>query len=250
MLEELVSRIRTNLVEVQNRISASAQISGRDSREIRLVVVTKSQPVEILEAAILAGARLLGENYPEETLPKILELKDKYPVEWHMIGHLQGRKARIVAEHFQFFQSLDRIEIAEKLNQQLAPFGRRLMVLLEFNTGGETSKSGWDATREQNWEALIPDIRRIRSLPNLEIRGLMTMPPLLNPAEQVRPYFSRLARLRDFLAGELPDLDLCELSMGTSADFEIGVQEGATLVRVGTAILGPRSYTSENRPLS
>jgi PLP dependent protein len=244
-MDELIARIQSNLAAVEQKITAAAQISGRMRQDIRLVVVTKSQSAETVEAVLRAGAYILGENYPEETLAKIEVLKNKYPVEWHMIGHLQSRKAKIVAEHFHFFQSLDRIEIAQKLNQQLSVTNRRLPVLLEFNTAGEASKSGWDASREQDWETLLPDIRILRDLPHLEIRGLMTMPPLLEDPEQVRPYFSRLSRLRDFITGEIPDLNLRELSMGTSADYEIGVQEGATLVRVGTAILGPRIYHTE-----
>lgn len=249
-MDELTAQIQANLASVQQKIAAAAQSSGRDYRDIRLVVVTKSQPVEVVEAVLKAGANLLGENYPEETLPKILSLKGRYPAEWHMIGHLQGRKARIVSEHFHLFQALDRVEIAEKLNQQLAILHRRMPVLLEFNTGGETSKSGWDAALEQDWEKLLPDIRHIRTLPYLEIRGLMTMPPLLEPPDLVRPYFMRLRKLRDFISAEMPDLNLSDLSMGTSSDFQIGIQEGATLVRIGTAIVGPRMKNLETQPHS
>jgi hypothetical protein len=157
-----------------------------------------------------------------------------------MIGHLQSRKAPIVAEHFDMIQSLDRRDLAEKLQARAAGFGRRLPVLLEFNTGGEESKSGWDAVDEKVWPHLLEDVRQIAALPNLELRGLMTMPPLFETPEAVRPFFVRLRRLRDFIQSELADVDLRELSMGTSADYEIAVQEGATLVRIGTAIVGQR----------
>jgi hypothetical protein len=239
-MDDLVRRIKGNLEAVNIRIAAAAAQSGRTPSDVRLVVVTKAQPVEVVEAALQAGARIVGENYPEETLPKILALKSLYPAEWHMIGHLQSRKAPIVAEHFDMLQSLDRRDLAEKLQARAAGFGRRLPVLLEFNTGGEESKSGWDAVDDKFWPNLLDDVRQIAALPNLELRGLMTMPPLFESPEAVRPYFVRLRRLRDFIQSNISEVDLTELSMGTSADFEIAVQEGATLVRIGTAILGQR----------
>ena len=240
-MTELVTRIQENLQSIQHRIAQAAVSAGRNPADIRLVVVTKSQPISVVEAAIQAGSLLLGENYPEESVDKITALRDLYPaVEWHMIGHLQSRKSAIVARYFDLFQSLDRIEIAEKLNDLLRIAGRRLPVLLEFNTGGENSKSGWDATNPSIWPGLLPEVHRLATLPNLEIRGLMTMPPLSEDPDQSRPYFQRLRQLRDFLRTELPEASWSELSMGTSSDFEVAVQEGATLVRIGTAILGPR----------
>ncbi len=239
-MDELVEKIAKNIQVIANRINTAALISGRDPSKVRLVVVTKAQPIEVVEAALRAGVTQCGENYPEESQTKIMRLKSLYPAEWHMIGHLQSRKAIIVAEHFDFFQSLDRTEIALKLDQQLAMRGRKLPVLLEFNTGEEASKSGWDAAHEDTWDNLIEPVRQIAQLPHLEIRGLMTMPPLLENTELARPFFARLARLRDYLQDQIPSLSLNELSMGTSYDFEIAVQEGATMVRIGTAILGPR----------
>jgi pyridoxal phosphate enzyme (YggS family) len=239
-MEDLVRRITENIAAVQARIATAARQAGRSSADVRLVVVTKAQPVEVVEAALQAGACIVGENYPEETLPKIVALKSKYAAEWHMIGHLQSRKAPIVAEHFDMLQSLDRFDLAEKLQARAAGFGRRLPVLLEFNTGGEESKSGWDAVDETRWPDLLEDVRRIAAMPNLELRGLMTMPPLFETPEDARPFFVRLRQLRDYFQAEIADADWRELSMGTSADFEIAVQEGATLVRIGTAILGQR----------
>ena len=240
-MSDLKLHIQNNLSAIEQRITHAAQSVGRAPEGIRLVVVTKSQPIEVIEAAIQAGSRILGENYPEESIEKITILKDRYPsVAWHMIGHLQSRKAGIVARHFDLFQSLDRLEIAEKLDNQLALSGKRLPVLLEFNTGGEDSKSGWDATNLNLWPNLLPSVQRIASLPNLAVRGLMTMPPLAADPEDSRPYFQRLRHLRDFLQAEISGAEWSELSMGTSNDFEIAIQEGATLVRIGTAILGPR----------
>lgn len=239
-MEDLVRRIADNIEAVETRISAAARQAGRAVADVRLVVVTKAQPVDVVEAALKAGARILGENYPEETLPKILALKPHYSAEWHMIGHLQSRKAPIVAEYFDMFQSLDRVDLAEKLQARTFGFGRRLPVLLEFNTGGEVSKSGWDAVNEKNWPNLLGEVRKIAAMPNLELCGLMSMPPLFEAPEKSRPFFDRLRRLRDFFQVEIPEVDLRELSMGTSSDFEAAVLEGGTLVRIGTAILGPR----------
>jgi len=239
-MPDLVDQIAQNVETITQRIHSAATAAGRNPGQVRLVVVSKGQPVEVIEAALRAGVVLLGENYPEESQAKILHLQGKYPIEWHMIGHLQSRKADIVARHFDYYQSLDRLEIADKMNRLLSQQNRVLPVLLEFNTAAEETKSGWDASQETLWNNLLAPVRQIIQLPHLEIRGLMAMPPMSADPEQTRPYFARLRRLRDFLQSNLPDLNLAELSMGTSSDFEIAVQEGSTIVRIGTAILGPR----------
>jgi PLP dependent protein len=239
-MEDLANLVHQRITQVRSRIDAAAQAVNRDAEAVRLVVVTKAQPLDTVEAALQAGAEILGENYPEESLPKIEALKGKYRAEWHMIGHLQSRKAGIVASHFDLYQSLDRLDIALRMENLLAGLGRRLPVLLEFNTGGEGSKSGWDAANETTWDGLIEATRQVHQLPHLEVRGLMTMPPLFENAEEARPFFVRLRKLGDFLSAAIPGIQLREYSMGTSSDFEVAVQEGATLVRVGTAILGPR----------
>lgn len=238
-MDETVDRIRRNLEDTLARIERAAAASGRKAGEVRLVVVTKAQPLEVVKAAVAAGARDLGENYPEEALEKILELQGQ-PVHWHMIGHLQSRKARIVVEHFQMLHSLDSLRLAEKLERILAEAGKTLPILLEFNVGGEESKFGWQAWREDEWEQLLPEISQVTTLPHLRVCGLMTMPPLFTNPEQTRPYFQRLRRLRDYLAGALKKVEWKELSMGTSSDYEAAIAEGATLVRIGQAILGPR----------
>jgi len=236
----LSTLIRQNYENVLTRIQRAAESAGRGTDDVRLVVVTKAQPVEVVRAAVEAGARILGENYPEETQPKILELGHLNGVQWHMIGHVQSRKAGIVAEHFDMLQSLDSLRLAEKLERQLAERDRALPVLLEFNVGGEESKSGWQAADEAGWDALLAEIEPLLAMPHLAVRGLMTMPPLFDNPEDARPYFVRLRRLGDFLARRYGAEHFTEYSMGTSADFEAAVQEGATLVRVGTAIVGPR----------
>jgi len=242
--ELLIQAIRTRLNRVRSRMRAAAQRAGREPASVRLVVVTKAHPLEVAQAAVMAGAKRLGENYVEEAIEKMRGLDrsgfDHSGVEWHMIGHVQSRKARLVAsESFKLVHSLDRLKLARRLNRFAETSGRRLPVLLECNVSGEESKFGWPAWQEDQWEHLLAPVEEVLSLPHLEVRGLMTVPPFL-PAEQVRPFFRRLRRLRDFLAARFPHADWSELSMGMSADFETAIEEGATLIRVGTAILGPR----------
>lgn len=244
-MSDLVSSIREKYMYTIDQIATAARKSRRNQDDIRLVVVTKSQPLEIVQAAVEAGVRIFGENYPEEGLMKIQSLPPQTGVEWHMIGHVQSRKARLVADHFALLHSLDSLKLAVRLNRFSVEAKRTLPVLLEFNVGGEESKSGWDASDQATWGALLPDVNGITELPNLQIRGLMTMPPLGLDPEASRRFFQRLGLLRDHLADQFPGGDWRELSMGTSADYVVAVEEGATLVRVGTAIVGARRYTSE-----
>ncbi|HSG45584.1 MAG TPA: YggS family pyridoxal phosphate-dependent enzyme [Anaerolineales bacterium] len=244
-MSELVASIRENYQSALDQIATAARKSGRSSDEIKLVVVTKSQPLEIVQAAIEAGVRILGENYPEEGVTKIQSLPSQSGVEWHMIGHVQSRKARVVAEHFELLHSLDSIKLARRLDRFAAENDRVLPVLLEFNVGGEESKSGWDASDESRWDAFLPDVQSILDLPNLSTHGLMTMPPLGTAPEDSRRFFQRLRLVRDHLASLYADTEWSELSMGTSGDYIVAVEEGATLVRVGTAIVGARRYKSK-----
>jgi PLP dependent protein len=241
-MSELVSSIRENYQHTLDQIIEAARQSSRDPNDIRLVVVTKSQPLEVVQAAIEAGVRILGENYPEEAVTKIQSLTGQSGVEWHMIGHVQSRKARLVADHFALLHSLDSLKLAQRLNRFAVEGNRVLPVLLEFNVGGEQSKAGWDASADSQWEALFPEISSILELSNLRVHGLMTMPPLETDPEDSRRFFQRLRQLRDRLASQFPQADWRELSMGTSADYPVAVEEGATLVRVGTAIVGARKY--------
>ena len=244
-MSDLISSIREKYLHTLDQIAEAARKSGRETDAIRLVVVTKSLPLEIVRAAIEAGVRILGENYPEEGVSKIQSLPVQSGVEWHMIGHVQSRKARLVADHFALLHSLDSLKLAERLDRFAAEAKRPLPVLLEFNVGGEESKSGWDASDDTKWSALHPEVAAILSLPHLQVRGLMTMPPLGPDPEDSRRFFQRLRLLRDAFASHFPQTDWRELSMGTSADYTVAVEEGATLVRVGTAIVGARRTTSE-----
>jgi pyridoxal phosphate enzyme (YggS family) len=208
-------------------------------------VVTKGQTLETARAAVDAGAAILGENYPEEGVSKIQAIGLQSGVEWHMIGHVQSRKARLVAEHFSLVHSLDSLKLATRLDRFAGELGKRLPVLLEFNVGGEQSKSGWPAADEAHWEELVSPLEAVLALPNLQVNGLMVMPPLGEDAEASRPYFKSTRRMQAFLAERLPQGNWSELSMGTSGDYEAAVQEGATLVRVGMAIVGARQYDKE-----
>lgn len=234
------STILANYQRALAQIDQAARSVGRNPETVRLVVVTKGHPFEVVQEALEAGVRVFGENYAEEGIEKMVACPAQIRVEWHMIGHVQSRKARIVCEHYDWVHSLDRIKLANRLDRYAGEFGRRLPVLLECNVSGEQSKYGWRAWDEARWEKLLEDVERVLALSNLEVRGLMCMPPFLPDPEQARPYFQRLRRLRDFLAQRFPEARWEELSMGMSADFQVAVQEGATMVRIGTAIVGAR----------
>ena len=242
-MSDLVQSIRERYLQTLDNIASAAHSAGRPPESVKLVVVTKTQPIEIVRAAIEAGAFMLGENYPEEGVMKLQSMREFSAVEWHMIGHVQSRKAQLVAENFNLLHSLDSLKLATRLDRFCAEAGRTLPVLLEFNVGGEESKSGWVAGSETLWSALLDDIAAVIALPNLQVRGLMTMPPLGGTAEFSRPFFQKLRRLQEYLALQFPQANFTELSMGTSGDYQTAVQEGATLVRVGTAIVGARQYT-------
>ena len=244
-MNDLVKSIRERYLSTLEKISDAANTAGRDPESVKLVVVTKAQPVEVAHAVIEAGARYLGENYPEEGAAKIELLRQFSAVEWHMIGHVQSRKAQLVAVNFSYLHSLDSLKLAARLDRFCGEANRALPVFLEFNVGGEESKAGWPAWDETRWPALVDEIAKVIALPNLQVRGLMTMPPLGSTPDFSRPFFQRLRRLQGFLSSQFPQVHFDELSMGTSSDYEAAVLEGATLVRVGTAIVGPRQYKTE-----
>jgi len=239
----LCTEIRGNLDLVQEKIARAAQSSGRDAKDVKLVTVSKKKSVEVIRAAIAAGITMFGENYPEETVEKMGVLNAEFPdLQWHMIGHLQSRKTKLVAQQFDMMHSLDSVKLANKLGRAMEAQKRKLPVLLEMNVSGEATKGGWAAWEESEWEQLLPVVKEILSVEFLNVKGLMAMPPLSVNAEVTRPYFRKLRKLRDWLAKQFPDEDWRELSMGTSLDYEVAVEEGATFVRIGTAILGKRAY--------
>ena len=238
--DSIVELIRERYIKIQAQIVDATRIAGRVPESVQLLVVTKKQPVSVIEAAIAADVKIFGENYPEEAVSKQQVLKIGNKVEWHMIGHVQSRKARLVAEHFALLHSLDSLKLARRLDRFAAEFGRKLPVLLEFNVGGEGSKFGWQASDESLWDNFLPDLEALLALENLEVQGLMTMPPFFGDAELARPYFRQLRGLRDYLSVLYPQVKWEQLSMGTSGDFQVAIEEGATIVRVGQAILGSR----------
>ena len=244
-MSELVESIRVRYLATLDKIAVAAKKAAVDPGSVKLVVVTKSQSVDVTRAAIEAGADILGENYPEEGVMKLQALREFSAVEWHMIGHVQSRKAQLLAVNFNFLHSLDSLKLAKRLDRYCGEAGRSLPVLLEFNVGGEESKGGWPARDEACWTELLAELAEILALPNLKVGGLMTMPPLGETAEFSRPFFRKLKRLQEYLSAQFPQVDLSELSMGTSFDYEVAVEEGATFVRVGTAIVGAREYQTE-----
>ncbi len=244
-MNELAQSIREKYLRAMENIANAARSAGRDPSAVRIVTVTKTQPMEVIRAAVAAGIPHLGENYPEEGVMKIQSLGETSGVEWHMIGHVQSRKAKLVAQYFNFLHSLDSLKLAQRLDRFCAEAGRILPALLEFNVGGEESKSGWEASDETRWEGLLADVSAVLTLPHLHVRGLMTMPPLGETAESSRPFFQKLRRLQAYLSAQFPQADFSELSMGTSADYEVAVQEGATFVRIGASIVGARQYKTE-----
>lgn len=225
-----MSRISQNLEAVRRRLTDAALRAGRDPAAVRLVAVSKTVPVEKLKEAVAAGQRLFGENYLQEARGKVEALCPT--VNWHFIGHLQSNKARGAVELFELIHGVDRLKLARAIEAAAASMGKVQDILVQVNLAGEASKSG--AAPEA-----VPDLlREISRLPHLRVLGLMTMPPFLAP-EAVRPYFAALRELREYCQG-LTGLPLTELSMGMSGDFEVAVEEGATLVRVGTSIFGGR----------
>lgn len=222
------------LQDVKRRIEKAAQASGRPPHSIRLVAVSKTIPAKKVIEAIDAGATLFGENYVQEAGAKFNELYE-YHASWHFIGHLQSNKAKYAVRLFDLIHSVDSLKLSRELNKQAKKINKIQDVLIQVNMSGETSKSGIDP------KDVAGLIKEISSLENLAIKGLMTMPPFFNDPDTVRPYFSALRDLRDQLDRESPpNVTLAELSMGMTGDYEVAIAEGATLVRVGTAIFGKR----------
>lgn len=240
--------IQSSYQHILQRIAVAARSAGRDPAEIQLVVVTKGHPVDSIQQVIAAGARTLGENYLEEAQPKIAALAEVPGLHWRMIGHVQSRKAAEVSRWFAAVDALDSIKLATRLERGAADAGKRLPVLLECNVSAEESKYGWAAWDEGSWSQLAESLRAVAVLPHLQVQGLMTMPPFFDNPERSRPYFQRLRRLRDYLARQIPEAGWDELSMGMSNDYEIAIQEGATQVRIGTAIMGPRQVAGAALP--
>jgi len=230
--------IDSNISDVRRRIEAAAQRARRNSADIALMAVSKTQPSERIREAYHAGLRLFGENRVQEFAGKALTLGDLKDAEWHLIGHLQSNKAAKAAELFSAVDSVDSLRLAQKLNASAEELGKKLPVLIEINIGGETAKSGVAPGSSELEELLMaaPELK------HLEWRGLMSIPPFADDPEKSRPYFRNLREVRDQIAArKLPSIAMSVLSMGMSHDFEIAIEEGSTCVRVGTAIFGERT---------
>lgn len=226
----MIDGIPERLAAVRRRIEAAAARSGRPSSAVTLVAVSKTIPAAAIREAVSAGVKILGENRVQEAREKIEALPGA--AEWHLIGHLQTNKAKLAVGLFDCIHSLDSVRLVQEIGRHAEEAGRRLRCLVEVNVGEEAQKSGVDAAEVR------PLLEAARRLPQLSVQGLMTIPPFLPDPESVRPVFRRLRDLRDRLESEgwtLPDL-----SMGMSHDFEVAIEEGATLVRIGTAIFGSR----------
>jgi len=231
-LQFCMNSIAENLERVREQIAQAAARAGRVAEEIELVAITKTHPAEKVREAIEAGQTLFGESRVQEARAKIPELPSN--LRWHFVGHLQKNKIRHALPLFEMIHSVDSLDVAQDINRIAGEQGMHPRVLLEVNVAGEGSKFGFspDKLRDQMEELL--------ALPRLSILGLMTIPPLAEKAEASRKYFVQLRELRDHLQTEF-HMDLAQLSMGMTEDFAVAVEEGATLVRVGTAIFGERT---------
>jgi hypothetical protein len=233
--------IKESVAQVRERIAAACRRSGRGPDDVKLVAISKTFPAESIRAAYEAGLRDFGENRVQEAAAKQPALSD-LSIRWHLVGHLQTNKAKAARELFHWVHSVDSFRLAQKLDQARASGGGRLPVLLEVNLGGEESKAG---VRESE---IIQLAEQTSKLAGLEVRGLMVIPPFFDDPEQVRPYFRRLRELaREIDARNIAHLSMQELSMGMSHDFEVAIEEGATIIRVGTAIFGARSLSEGSR---
>lgn len=236
----LIETIAGRLTLVRQTIAESAEKAGRRENAVEIVAVSKRQPEALIRAAFACGLRCFGENYAEEARVKIENLSDLPGLRWDIVGHIQSRKAKLIADQVSRVHSMDSLKLAGLLSQLRPTDMPALDVLLEVNISGEASKAGFPAVTLEAWNSLLPVAAAISRLPRIRLRGLMCMPPLQTDMEDNRIYFRKLRELKDFLNTAQPTLELQELSMGTSTDYPVAIEEGATLVRLGEAILGPR----------
>lgn len=238
-MPELVDLIQERVRSVKEAMSLAAMKAGRTAERTRLLVVTKKQSLETIQAAIDAGLTSFGENYPEESATKIAYFKDNRELHWEMIGHIQSRKANLVADGFDLIHSIDSLKLATKLNRLREASVVSQQVLIEVNIAAEANKSGYLVDSENAKSLFYSEFEAIAELEHLKIRGFMGMPPLQENPDHNRRYFSELRVLLETVNQKF-GLTLSELSMGTSSDFQVAIEEGATVIRIGEAILGKR----------
>ena len=228
------SNLKNRLEHVNQRIKQAAETCTRQADSIRLIAVSKTMPAEIVEQAIKAGVTDLGENYIQEAREKINTLA-MHSVRWHFIGHLQSNKAKYAVRMFDLIHSVDSMKLATALDKYAQKIAKIQPILVQVNVANEATKSGIEV------EATSHLLKEISQLENIAVKGLMTMPPYFNAPDRVRPFFSALRSLRDQIQKEqIPNISVDELSMGMTGDFEVAIREGATMVRIGTAIFGER----------
>ncbi len=234
-MEPLIQETITKRVQtVLTNIRSAEEKAGRLAGSVRLVAVTKTVMVEHIAEGVRAGLSILGENRVQEALPKIAALSQA-PVQWHFIGHLQRRKVRSVISMFDLIHSVDSLDLAYEIDRRAGEAGRQQNVLLEVNIGDEPTKAGFCV------DDVVRSVSSIAELPHIRIKGLMTIPPPTVDPDLARPYFRKLRELaRQIVALQIPSVRMDELSMGMSSDYEAAIDEGATLVRVGTALFGAR----------
>ncbi len=221
-------------MQVNERIKKAADACQRPLAAIRLVAVSKTMPAAVVKEALEAGVTDLGENYIQEAKDKINELAT-YPATWHFIGHLQSNKAKYAVRLFDLIHSVDSLKLAQELDKYAKKIDKTQAILIQVNVAKEDSKSGIYI------EDTVQLLRDVSQLKNLSVKGLMTLPPYFNAPEKVRPFFAALRKLRDQIRKEAnPNISMEELSMGMTGDFEAAIEEGATMVRIGTAIFGDR----------
>lgn len=227
--------MKKELENIQNRINETAHLCGRNPENIRIVGVGKTMPFSKIKQAIDAGIAIIGENYIQEARRKFDELSS-YSISWHFIGHLQTNKAKYAVRMFDLIHTVDSLKLAKELNKQAKKIDKIQQILIQVNLSMELAKSG---VFEKDAVNLTKDIS---CLENLKIKGLMTMPPFFNNPDEARPYFAKARNLCNLINKQaMPNVDMNELSMGMSGDFEVAIEEGATLIRIGTAIFGKRN---------
>ncbi|MBF8279492.1 MAG: yggS [candidate division NC10 bacterium] len=225
--------VRERIEQVRRRIAEAAGRSGRDPNDVQLVAVTKSVAVSQIREALDAGLKVFGENRIQEAKGKVALLSSP-SIQWHLVGTLQTNKSKLAVELFELIHSLDSVKLAASMDRHGAALRKQVRALIEVNLEGESDKSGLHESE------LLPLLQACRAYAHLTIEGLMAIPPFHRNPQDVRPYFRRLRLLRDRAADTHPDFRLRHLSMGMSNDFEVAIEEGATLVRIGTAIFGNR----------
>jgi len=225
--------VRERIEQVRRRIAEAAGRSGRDPNDVQLVAITKSVAVSQIREALDAGLKVFGENRIQEAKGKVALLSSP-SIQWHLVGTLQTNKSKLAVELFELIHSLDSVKLAASMDRHGAALRKQVRALIEVNLEGESDKSGLHESE------LLPLLQACRAYAHLTIEGLMAIPPFHRNPQDVRPYFRRLRLLRDGAADTHPHLRLRHLSMGMSNDFEVAIEEGATLVRIGTAIFGNR----------